>query len=250
MNSRINSYIIVGIMIFVLNNCGGSFPTIVPPGIMISTITFAPTNTLLEIPIETRFEDASITQGITLTPTEIKAITATHINYHIPGNSFTDINCSISMEYPLKWIIEKTNNSRFEDNPCVYGLKPENYEQIVSQSDYCMGDYALYIVVLNIGFEDAAAQLSFVFEDGNWYTSGRQGARLPAEIIQDKGRYILRGEYYTGIYGKDCSGYLAIDTVDGAVINNGGKKSIGIIEGSSEYYLHFEYILQTLSIIQ
>jgi hypothetical protein len=211
-----------------------------------NAITSEPTQT--QIPSLTSTLVPTNTIGPTFTPTEIVAITATRIQYHIPGNPFQNTMCGVSFEYPLKWIIEPTEPLFSSETICSFGLKPENYETIKSQKNYCLGDYALYMGIVNMGLEDATSIASFAYEDGNWYTSGRQGMRGPAMMIKTQGLYILRGLVWVGYLDKECNGYAGIGYIDKALINDGGNKSIIISDDSSDFQLHFEYILQTISI--
>jgi hypothetical protein len=199
----------------------------------------------------TNMESLILTKSPTPSPSGIIAITATAIKNHIPGNSFIDSKCGITFEYPLKWIIERVEPDPWRSNlfKCYYGLKPENYNLIVSKSYYCMSDYAIYIGVMELGLEDAARQNGFVYEDGSWYTRGYQGGRQSAEMISTRGLNILKGKFWVGKMDKTCISKAGIDELDSAVINAGKNKSIAIIDDITTFQLHFEYILQTVAFI-
>lgn len=176
-------------------------------------------------------------------------ITATEIDFHIPGNLYKNDTCGISFEYPLKWIIDPVESLYADNYPCFFGLKPENYSQFIASANYCMGEYAAYVSVLLMDFENAARFRGFVNEGGKWFTSGRQGLQQPAEMITARGLTILRGRFFTSIYDKKCQGYIGIGENDVALINAGGNKTVSISDESTAFQLHFEYLLQTISFL-
>jgi hypothetical protein len=178
------------------------------------------------------------------------AITATWMHNHIPGQLFVDTNCGIRFEYPLEWMIEYANPGAFEKFYCFYGLRPNNYSQIVSKVDYCMGDYAIYLGVLNVNLEEAAGRIYIYYEDGYWVAHGMQGMSTDAQIISTRGLTILRARIAAEVWDKSCQARWGIKDYDIGAVNGGKNWSIVMWdEEATQFGLHFEYILQTIKII-
>jgi len=214
------------------------------------TYTYYPTITERVNPSRTNTPSLTQTLEKSLTPTEINAITATPVENHIPGILFKDTFCGISFEYPYEWIVEPTESLYSDNYPCFFGLKPVNYTQIVNNANYCMGEYALYVSVLLMGFDESVKLHGFVYEGGQWYTSGRHGMQQTAQLLSSRGLFILRGRFFTSTFDKKCEGYIGIGENDRAVLYAGGVKTIGIADESTAFQLYFEYILQTMKFIE
>jgi hypothetical protein len=190
------------------------------------------------------------TERPTQPPDGTEAITATWINNHIPGQLFVDTNCGLSFEYPLEWMIEYANSRYPEKYLCFYGLRPNNYSQIVSKVDYCMGDYAVYIGVMNKNFADAAKETGFFYENGFWYSHAGIPSHAGAQIITTRGLTILRARVDRELWDKQCLGRWGILDYEIALITGRAEKSIIMWnEVNWEFSLHFEYILQTIKVL-
>lgn len=188
------------------------------------------------------------TPGPSLTPTNIQAITATPFEYHIPGIPYFNSTFGFSFEYPLEWSIFQRRSS-YLNYPCAFGLVPDNFDVIRENTDYCMGDSAVYVSVYPEDLEEAAKSKYFFYENGNWYTRGTSGIIHPAEIIETRGLFILRGIFLTNYYDTTCKNFIGIREKDVAIISAGKRKSISVSDSSAQFRLHFEYILQTIAFL-
>jgi hypothetical protein len=224
-------------------------PTYTPYPTYTMEKTATPTSTITKTPNLTASARPTVTQTPTQSFDGTGAMTATWIQNHIPGQTFVDESCGISFEYPLEWTVEYSGGYDPERFACLYGLKPDNYLQIVENSNKCMSDHAIQLGGVNTNFQDAAGAWGFYYENGHWWSSGGKEPMANADIIATRGLVILRAVNTMEMWDTECSYRIGLQEYDIAVINNGGDKSIVMMDDSMVFNLHFEYILQTIKIL-
>jgi hypothetical protein len=183
----------------------------------------------------------------TLQPYFVETATP-HRSAPIDAVEVLEPRCGVSFKIPHAWEAVELEDSPVAGGQCSWGIRQDNWDAIVAESKYMIGEYAFSVAVLELPLEEAAWYGYFELVSGQWYVSGRQGALTPASAVQDRGLTILRGTGLVGLHDLH-GGYVGIADLPRAVASDGVHSAV-LEAGPVKVEPAFELLLQTLRFLE
>jgi hypothetical protein len=116
--------------------------------------------------------------------------------------------CGIRFTVPKGWIVTETHP---EPKICALGVNPANWEQLREKARWPVGDDAIDIQVLSVGFEEAVDNADWRIEDGE-VTAFDRGGKIDVERVR-----------YGGMSGYASSGWSRGYAKDGADLGDDSR---------------------------
>jgi hypothetical protein len=122
---------------------------------------------------------------------------------------FADAQCAIAFSYPSGWEVLPAELEGEPPYPCLFGLRPPDWQSISEENGVCLREFAIYISAAPLAPQDAlresplSAFVPFRFEAGQWsvYDLVFEDMQLPVVVTPDL--FIVRAILNTPIY-RDC----------------------------------------------
>ena len=165
---------------------------------------------------------------------------------------FTSQECGFQFRHPTGWNVQPAADEFSTDYPCLFGLRPPDWEALANRLGLCLGRNAIYVGAVSGSLPQVANALRLFmppFErDGRWFTYDNQLAMEFEVPAITAGQYtIVRDGITTRMY-KDCieGEFAGLDMSNSGLVVDETEHVVLVLAVPFSPHAAFEIVLASL----